>query len=222
MPAPAGGPTPAATSGSELPLPVEGAQKVRTVAAPRGTLTSTRSKARRAALDLLFEAEQRGRNVGDLLAERLEAPVTQAPLRDYTVAIVRGVVANWAQLDELLSTYSQAWPLERMPAVDRAILRIGAWEILHNDEVPDGVAVSEAVAIATAMSTDDSPAFVNGLLSRVAEVKPSVLATMAAARAAEEARAAAADGAAADVAVDAGATIDADTDAPEESGADEG
>lgn len=169
----------AAASPGELPLPVEGAQKVRTVAAPRGTLTSTRSKARRSALDLLFEAEQRGRNVGDLLAERVEAPVTQAPLRDYTVAIVRGVVANWAQLDELLSTYSQAWPLERMPAVDRAILRIGAWEILHNDEVPDGVAVSEAVAIATAMSTDDSPAFVNGLLSRIAEVKPSVLAASA-------------------------------------------
>ncbi len=176
MPAPA---APSASSAGELPLPVEGAQKVRTVAAPRGTLTSTRSKARRSALDLLFEAEQRGRNVGDLLAERVDAPVTQAPLRDYTVAIVRGVVANWAQLDELLSTYSQAWPLERMPAVDRAILRIGAWEILHNDEVPDGVAVSEAVAIATAMSTDDSPAFVNGLLSRIAEVKPSVLAASA-------------------------------------------
>ena len=168
MPAPA---APSASSAGELPLPVEGAQKVRTVAAPRGTLTSTRSKARRSALDLLFEAEQRGRNVGDLLAERVDAPVTQAPLRDYTVAIVRGVVANWAQLDELLSTYSQAWPLERMPAVDRAIL--------HNDEVPDGVAVSEAVAIATAMSTDDSPAFVNGLLSRIAEVKPSVLAASA-------------------------------------------
>ena len=176
MPAPA---APSASSAGELPLPVEGAQKVRTVAAPRGTLTSTRSKARRSALDLLFEAEQRGRNVGDLLAERVDAPVTQAPLRDYTVAIVRGVVANWAQLDELLSMYSQAWPLERMPAVDRAILRIGAWEILHNDEVPDGVAVSEAVAIATAMSTDDSPAFVNGLLSRIAEVKPSVLAASA-------------------------------------------
>ena len=176
MPAPA---APSASSAGELPLTVEGAQKVRTVAAPRGTLTSTRSKARRSALDLLFEAEQRGRNVGDLLAERVDAPVTQAPLRDYTVAIVRGVVANWAQLDELLSTYSQAWPLERMPAVDRAILRIGAWEILHNDEVPDGVAVSEAVAIATAMSTDDSPAFVNGLLSRIAEVKPSVLAASA-------------------------------------------
>lgn len=177
MPAPTQRSTPPTAGG--LPLPVEGAQQVRTVPASRGTLTSTRSKARRSALDLLFEADQRGRNVGDLLAERVDAPVTQAPLRDYTVAIVRGVVANWAQLDELLSTYSQSWPLERMPAVDRAILRIGAWEILHNEEVPDGVAVSEAVAIATAMSTDDSPAFVNGLLSRIAEVKPSVLAASA-------------------------------------------
>lgn len=163
-------PDPSRPSPGGLPAPVEGAQQIRTVKPPRGILTSTRSKARRAALDLLFEAEQRGRNVGELLAERIDAPVTQAPLREYTVAIVNGVIEHWTQIDEQLSTYSQGWPLNRMPAVDRAILRIAAWEIMHNDDVPAGVAISEAVELATVMSTDDSPGFVNGLLSRLADV----------------------------------------------------
>ncbi len=171
MPAPA---APSASSAGELPLPVEGAQKVRTVAAPRGTLTSTRSKARRSALDLLFEAEARGFNVGDLLRERLAAPVTEAPLNPYTATLVEGVVGHWLDINELLNTYSQGWPVDRMPAVDRAILRIGAFEVLYAEEVPEAVAISEAVALATALSTDDSPKFVNGLLGRLAQVKPTL------------------------------------------------
>lgn len=158
----------------ELPLPVEGAERIRTVRQPRGTLTSTRSKARRAALDLLFEAEQRGINAGTLLEERLAAPVTQSPLREYTAEIVRGIIANWAAINEVVTTYSHGWTLERMPAVDRGILRLGTWEIVYNDDVPDAVAVSEGVELATALSTDDSPAFVNGLLSRIVEVKPTI------------------------------------------------
>lgn len=142
-------------------------------AANRGALTSARSKARRGALDLLFESEQRGLNAGTLLEHRLATPVGEHPLRPYTVDIVRGVVERWTAVNDLISTYSQGWALERMPAVDRAILRIATWEIMHNDEVPDGVAVSEAVELATALSTDDSPSFVNGLLSRIAEVKQS-------------------------------------------------
>ncbi|WP_370892852.1 transcription antitermination factor NusB [Janibacter sp. GXQ6167] len=133
-----------------------------------------RTKARRRAVDLLFEAEQRGANAGTLVAERVEAPVTEAPLNPYTVTLVEGVVAHWVDTDELLTTYSQGWTLERMPAVDRAILRLAAWEILHNDEVPDVVAISEAVALATELSTDESPKFVNGLLARIAEVKPTL------------------------------------------------
>lgn len=133
-----------------------------------------RTKARRRAVDLLFEAEQRGVNACTLVAERVEAPVTEAPLNPYTVTLVEGVVAHWVDTDELLTTYSQGWTLERMPAVDRAILRLAAWEILHNDEVPDVVAISEAVALATELSTDESPKFVNGLLARIAEVKPTL------------------------------------------------
>ncbi len=136
---------------------------------------SARSKARKRALDILFEAEQRGLNVESLLAERLARPGTEAPLNEYTVELVQGVVRKWTSINELLSTYSQGWTIERMPAVDRAILRIGAFEVLYADDVPDAVAISEAVALAKSLSTDDSPTFVNGLLARLAEVKPTLV-----------------------------------------------
>jgi N utilization substance protein B len=134
-----------------------------------------RTKARKRALELLFEAELREVNVADLLAERLEVPTTQHPLPEYTAEVVRGVVEHWSAINEVLSTYSQGWPLERMPAVDRAVLRIAAWEIVWNDEVPDGVAIAEAVELTQKLSTDDSPKFVNGLLARVSEVKPTLV-----------------------------------------------
>lgn len=136
---------------------------------------AARRRARKRALELLFEAEQRGMNVADLLEQRIEAPTTQHPLPEYAVQIVRGVVAHWSQIDEILSTWSQGWTLERMAAVDRAALRMGVWEIVWNDEVPDMVAVSEAVELVAAMSTDDSPSFVNGLLARVSEVKDTLV-----------------------------------------------
>ena len=136
---------------------------------------SARSKARKRALDILFEAEQRGVNAETLLAQRIAKPVTEHALNDYTVEIVRGVVAKWNQINELLATYSQGWTIERMPAVDRAILRIGAWEVVFSEAIPDGVAISEAVALATSLSTDDSPTFVNGLLARLSEVKPTLV-----------------------------------------------
>jgi N utilization substance protein B len=139
------------------------------------TEVSARSKARKRALDLLFEAEQRGVNAETLLTERIAKPATQHSLNEYTVEIVRGVVAKWNEINELLSTYSQGWTIERMPAVDRAILRIGAWEVVYSEAVPDAVAMSEAVALATLLSTDDSPTFVNGLLARLAEVKATLV-----------------------------------------------
>lgn len=80
------------------------------------------------------------------------------------------------QIDEFLGTYSQGWTLDRMPAVDRMILRVGAWELLYNSDVPDGVAVSEAVELAKMLSTDESPAFINGLLGRLQQLKPTLLA----------------------------------------------
>jgi N utilization substance protein B len=135
---------------------------------------AARTKARKRALDLLFEAEQRGVNAADLLRERLAAPVTEAPLSEFTADLVMGVVEHWAQVDELISTYSQGWTLQRMPAVDRAILRLGAYEVLYSTDVPEPVAISEWVGLATELSTDDSPRFVNGLLGRLAEVKPTL------------------------------------------------
>jgi N utilization substance protein B len=135
---------------------------------------AARTKARKRALDLLFEAEQRGVNVADLLRERLATPVTEAPLSEFTADLVMGVVDHWGQVDELIATYSQGWTLKRMPAVDRAILRLGAYEVLYSTDVPEPVAISEWVGLATELSTDDSPRFVNGLLARLAEVKPTL------------------------------------------------
>ena len=135
---------------------------------------AARTKARKRALDVLFEAEQRRVDPVVLVRDRSEAPVTEAPLNPYTVQIVEGVTEHGAQIDDALRTYSQGWTLDRMPDVDRAILRIGAWEILHNEQVPDAVAISEAIGLATELSTDDSPRFVHGLLARVAEVKDTL------------------------------------------------
>ena len=135
---------------------------------------AARTKARKRALDLLFEAEQRGLNAADLLRERLAAPVTEAPLSEFTADLVSGVVEHWTQIDELLTTYSQGWSIQRMPAVDRAILRLGAFEVLYSTDVPGPVAISEWVLMATEISTDDSPKFVNGLLGRLLEVKPTL------------------------------------------------
>ena len=137
---------------------------------------AARSKARKRALDVLFEADQRARGPLDVLAERLTTPGTQTALPQYSVDLVEGVAEHLAQIDELISTYSHGWTLERMPAVDRAVLRIGTYEVLFRDEVPDAVAVDEAVELARALSTDDSPAFVNGLLGRIVELKPTLLA----------------------------------------------
>jgi len=135
---------------------------------------AARSKARKRALDVLFEADQRGLDPMDVLAARIAEPGTEAALPQYAVELVEGVVDRRAEIDELLTTYARGWALERMPAVDRAALRLGAWELLWNDDVPDAVAVDEAVELVRALSTDDSPAFVNGLLARLLELKPTL------------------------------------------------
>lgn len=138
---------------------------------------SARSKARKRAVDILFEADQRpGTDLLDLLAERLREPGTQTALPEYTVDVVQGVHAHLERIDEILTTYSHGWSLVRMPAVDRAVLRVGTWEILYNDDVPDAVAVDEAINLVRDLSTDDSPTFVNGLLGRIVQLKPALLA----------------------------------------------
>jgi len=133
---------------------------------------AARSKARKRALDVLFEAEVRGEPVLDLLAERTQA--ADPPVSAYAAELVRGVHARQQQIDELLAAHAQGWALERMPAVDRNILRIGAYELLWGAGVPDAVAISEAVVLAGDLSTDDSSSFVNGLLSRLLELKPTL------------------------------------------------
>lgn len=135
-----------------------------------------RTKARKRALDVLFEAEQRGVDPVTLLAQRVAEPGTQSSLPQYSVDLVEGVVEHAARIDELISTHAHGWTIERMPAVDRALLRLGVWEVLFNDEVPDAVAVDEAVELAKSLSTDDSPSFVNGLLGRIVDLKPTLLA----------------------------------------------
>ena len=131
-----------------------------------------RSKARKRALDVLYEAAQRVSSPIETLKERLAQG--DPPVPEYAVELVEGVVANQARIDELLSTYAEEWTLDRMPPVDLAILRIGSYELLWRDDVPDAVAVSEAVALAASLSTDESPAFVNGLLARILMLKPSL------------------------------------------------
>jgi len=131
-----------------------------------------RSKARKRALDILFEAEQRDSPVLDLLAERIT--LGSPPVPGYAADLVRGVAVHKARIDELISQYAQGWTLDRMPAVDRNVLRIGVYELLWADDVPDAVAINEAVLLAQDLSTDASPAFVNGLLARIAELKPSL------------------------------------------------
>ena len=131
-----------------------------------------RSKARKRALDVLFEAEQRSVPVLDTLAGRVAA--AEPPVSEYTVQLVEGVVAHQARIDELLTTYARDWPLDRMPAVDRALLRLATFELLWCDDVPDAVVLDEAVTLARSLSTDESPGFVNGLLARLLELKPEI------------------------------------------------
>lgn len=131
-----------------------------------------RSKARKRALDVLYEAAQRDADPMSTLRERLAQ--SDPPVPEYAAVLVEGVVTHQERIDELLSTYAEEWTLDRMPPVDLAALRIGAYELLWCDDVPDGVAVAEAVALVGSLSTDESAGFVNGLLARLLQLKPSL------------------------------------------------
>ncbi len=130
-----------------------------------------RTKARKRALDILFSSDVRGDAINVTLAAEAKRAASE-PAREsswlYAREIVDGIVDHQEEIDEHIVTNSRDWKLERMPAVDRALLRIGVWEILHNDDVPTAVAIDEAVELAKEFSTDDSGAFVHGVLGRVA------------------------------------------------------
>jgi N utilization substance protein B len=132
---------------------------------------SARTKARKRALDLLYGADVREESINSALAAeqaRADAEPQRASSWAYARDIVVGITEHGDEIDELIETYAQGWTLSRMPLVDRAIVRIGIWEILFNDDIPDAVAIAEAVAAATILSTEDSAGFVNGLLATVA------------------------------------------------------
>jgi len=133
---------------------------------------AARSKARKRALDILFAAELRGLPASQLLSE--QQSLGEQPVPKYAAELVRGVAAHQAQIDTLISENAVAWTLDRMPAVDRNVLRLGVYELLWADDVPDGVAISEAVLLAQDLSTDASPAFVNGLLAKIKDLKPTL------------------------------------------------
>ncbi|MFV0319436.1 MAG: transcription antitermination factor NusB [Microbacterium sp.] len=134
---------------------------------------SARSKARKRALDILFQADVRGEEVAAMLAAEAKRAANE-PAREgswlYAREIVDGVIDNRDEIDEQITTVSKDWPLVRMPAVDRALLRMGVWELLYNDDVPAAVAIDEAVELAKEFSTDGSGTFVHGVLAGIARV----------------------------------------------------
>ena len=137
---------------------------------------SSRSKARKQTLDLLYEADIRGASAADLLALRdvVEDGPDARPIREYTKLLVDGVVVNKRKIDELITTYAQGWDMDRLPAVDRNILRLGIFEIVWSADLDDGIAIDEALKMAKDLSTDESAAYIHGVLGKISMIKESI------------------------------------------------
>ncbi|WP_154758099.1 transcription antitermination factor NusB [Amycolatopsis pithecellobii] len=135
----------------------------------RGGSSGGRRALRRRAVEMLYEAAQRAADPVTLLADRVGSTAVD-PIGDYTISLVEGVAAHRERIDELLAEHAQGWTLERMPPVDLAVLRVGVYELLWSPDVPDPVAIDEAVGLAKELSTDDSPRFVNGVLGRIGNI----------------------------------------------------
>ena len=137
---------------------------------------SARSKARKQALDLLYETDIRGTDLVKTLEERdipADGPDAR-PIREYTRELVNGVSDNRRKIDELITTYAQGWDMDRLPAVDRNILRLGIYEILWSNSVPTSVAIDEALDLAKELSSDDSCKYIHGVLGRIASIKDTI------------------------------------------------
>jgi len=134
---------------------------------------STRSKSRKAALDLLYEADIRGRVAVDLLSSRMSDE--EVYIREYTAQLLEGVASARKKIDELITLHAQGWDMDRMPAVDRNILRIAIYELLWSTEIPDKVAISEALELAKTLSTDDSVSYINGVLATIAANRDDIV-----------------------------------------------
>ncbi|MBT2493639.1 transcription antitermination factor NusB [Streptomyces sp. ISL-96] len=138
---------------------------------------AARNTARKRAFQILFEADQRSESVQTVLADWMRHARTdtrQPPVSEYTMQLVEGYAQYADRIEELIATYAVDWAIDRMPVVDRNILRLATYELVWMDETPDAVVIDEAVQIAKEFSTDDSPSFVNGLLGRFKELKPSL------------------------------------------------
>ena len=137
---------------------------------------SARSKARKQALDILFESDIRGSVAIDILVSRdvVEEGPDARPIREYTREIITGVSEHRRKIDELIATYAQGWDMDRLPAVDRSILRIGIYEIIWAQSLPDAVAIDEALILAQELSTDESAGYIHGVLGKIASIKESI------------------------------------------------
>ena len=137
---------------------------------------SARSKARKQTLDLLYEAEIRSTSAADLLALRdvIEEGPDARPIREFTKFLIAGVTENKRKIDELISTYAQGWDMDRLPAVDRNILRLGIYEIVWSADLDDGIAIDEALTLARELSTDESAGYIHGVLGRISSIKDSI------------------------------------------------
>lgn len=134
---------------------------------------SSRSKARKAALDLLYESDIRKSSAAELLLKRVTE--MEYEVREFTKELIDGIELNKRKIDELIATYAQGWDMDRMPVLDRNILRLSIFELLWSKSVPEAVAISEALELATNFSTEDSSNYINGVLSKVLEIKPDLV-----------------------------------------------
>lgn len=137
---------------------------------------SARSKARKQTLDLLYEADIRGASAADLLLQRdvIEEGPDARPIREFTKTLIAGVTENKRKIDELIATYAQGWDMDRLPAVDRNILRLGIYEIVWSSDLDDGIAIDEALNLAKELSTDESAGYIHGVLGRISSIKESI------------------------------------------------
>lgn len=137
---------------------------------------SARSKARKQALDILYESDIRNSDAAAILESRdvIEEGPDARPIREFTRTLIGGVTANKRKIDELITTYAQGWDMDRLAAVDRNILRLGIYEIVWSDDLADGIAIDEAITLAKDLSTDDSATFIHGLLGKISSIKESI------------------------------------------------
>jgi len=133
----------------------------------------SRTKSRRKAAEILYEADIRTNSITETLHRAQTQGVTQ--YNEFSVQLIEGVQSHLQSIDDIINTYSEGWKIERMPSLDRALARIGVFELLFRDDIPDEATISEIVSLASEMSTEQSPQFLNGLLAKIASVRGRIV-----------------------------------------------